>query len=140
MPLSTQPPPDEVYNEQQPVEGEQPPAEGEQPSEQPSDLPAGLLRSSLDPENAWQDRVIEAVNGLYPRLRNGVDYAIGRRSPEGEIELLETAPDVNIDWGKVVEGAKHLAEANPYSDYHPRAGLAPPRESGADQGEEPRTY
>lgn len=108
-----------------------------------SSAPPPVLASGLpperDPEKAWQDYAIQAVNGLYPRLRNGIDYAIGRKDRDSDIELLEQGEGVNIDWGKVEEGARKLADADPYAGgkYKPQKPLHSGSVSGKDQGEVP---
>ena len=75
-------------------------------------------------EKRWQRYAVQAMNGLYPRLRDGVDYAVGRRTWDGDIELLGQGEGVQIDWGKVEEAAKKLVGADPYDDYKPRPGLS----------------
>jgi hypothetical protein len=90
-----------------------------------------------DPEKAWQEYAVQAINGLYPRLRNGVDYAVGRTTLMGDVELLDHGEDVNIDWGKVEEAARKLADANPYTNYEPKPSLAAGPLSGRDSGEVP---
>jgi hypothetical protein len=89
-----------------------------------------------DPDKAWQDYGVMAINGLYPHMRNGVDFAWGRREFDGDAELLawdeKFAPP---DMAKIEEAARKLAGQNPYTDYKPRPSLAPGQSSGADQGE-----
>jgi hypothetical protein len=90
------------------------------------------LPPDIPEEDRWQLYAVQAVNGLYPRLRNGVDFAIGRRDPGSPIELLEQGEGVNIDMGKVQEHAQLLADRDPYGPcYTPR----PPLHGGSVRGE-----
>jgi len=99
-------------------------------------MPEDKKTPEKDPK-AWQNYAVLAINSLYPRLRNGEDYAVGRKDEESDIELLAGA-DAGIDWGKVQEAAQKLADADPYADYQPRPGLAPGQSKGYDQGERHR--
>jgi hypothetical protein len=89
-----------------------------------------------DPDLAWQEYMTQAINSLYPHMRNGVDFAVGRTTIDGEVELLswdeKYAP---ADMGKIEEAARRMAGENPYTTYQPKPSLAPGQSQGEDQGE-----
>jgi hypothetical protein len=118
------------------------PGEPGDPNADPGDTQDQIMSSALrperDPEKAWQDHALAAINGLYPRLRTDVDFAIGRRSFDSDVELLSTGPDVNIDWGQVEEAARRIADSDP--DLNPDLrgrSLSPGYAPGAEHGEVP---
>lgn len=171
MPLSTQPPPDDDFDNtpatqdkdaEKPAEtgtpgtksvltpakdsipaaqvAQQQPMEPSDPNTDPGNPQDQVFSSQIlpprDPDKAWQERAVEAINGLYPRLRNGIDYAVGRKSLMADVELL-AGQEAGIDWGKVEAAARKLTDADPYNDYKPRPGLAPPMSKGVESGEVP---
>ena len=92
-----------------------------------------------DPEQAWEEHARYAINGLYPRLREGEDWAIGREDIDSELKLLHG--EEQVDWGKVQEAAKKLAGNDPYTAYKPKPGLGTtPRDEGFDLGERHRDH
>ena len=105
--------------------------EGKRPEQQ---IHSSQIPPERDPEQAWEEHARYAINGLYPRLREGVDWAIGRKSEEEPLELLE-GEKAGVDWGKVQEAAKKLAYQNPYTDYKAKPGLGQTRDEGFDLGE-----
>jgi hypothetical protein len=113
-------------------EGEPPPEGADEPVQYTPNIPP-----ETPEEERWQLYAVQATNGLYPRLRDGVDFAIGRRTYDGPIELLEQGEGVDIDWGKVQEHAQKLADADPYADYEPGPSLASTTRV-EDPGEVPR--
>jgi hypothetical protein len=73
-------------------------------------------------ETLWQKYAVDAINQVYPGLRNGVDYAWGIPSddPGGEPKLLGQAGHLkDLDMGKIQEAAQKMADADPYAFYEP---------------------
>ena len=80
----------------------------------------------LTKETLWQLYAVDAINQLYPGLRNGVDYAWGRPpdDPTAEPKVLGQAPHLApLDEGKIREAAQKMADADPYSFYEPSKPL-----------------
>ena len=96
-------------------------------------------RPTATPRRAWEEQARYAINGLYPRLREGVDWAIGRKTIDGDLELLE-GEKAGVDWGKVQEAAKKLAGNDPYTTYKPKKGIGQPRDEGYDLGERHKEF
>ena len=92
-----------------------------------------------DPEKSWEEQARYAINGLYPRLREGVDWAIGRKTYDGDLELLE-GEQAGVDWTKVQEAARKLAGNDPYTAYKPKKGIGQPRDEGYDLGERHKEF
>jgi len=92
-------------------------------------------------ETLWQKYAVDAINQVYPGLRNGVDYAWGRApdDPGGEPKILGQAAHLApLDVGKIQEAAQKMADADPDAFYEPGPSLA----SGSVLGEgevKPRT-
>ena len=103
-----------------PIQGMYP--EDETPAEPIAEQPQA---EPLTKETLWQAYAEQAINSLYPNLRNGVDYAWGRApdDPAGEPHILGTAEGITIDEGKIREAAQKLADADPYSFYEPSQPL-----------------
>jgi len=90
-----------------------------------------------DPEKAWEFYVLDAIHALYPHMRDDIDFAIGRRELGGQIELLDQSDlFAPIDFGRVQEHARMLAERDPYARYEPK----PPLHAGSQlgPGEQPK--
>lgn len=94
------------------------------------------------PEKAWQDFMLQAIQGLYPHLRNGVDFAVGRKKLDGDMELLSWDDKfAKPDMGAVEKAAKELAGSNPYgSNYKARPSLAAGQSQGEEVGEVHREW
>jgi hypothetical protein len=91
-----------------------------------------------DPDKAWQDYGTQAINGLYPHMRNGVDYAWGRKTYDGDAELLAWGENfAEPDMAAIEEAARKLAMSDPYVTYQPMAPLHGGSQLG--QGETPAT-
>jgi hypothetical protein len=73
-------------------------------------------------ETLWQQYAVDAINQIYPGLRNGVDFAWGLPAddPSGEPRLLGQAGHLkDFDMGKIQEAAQKMADADPYAFYEP---------------------
>jgi hypothetical protein len=97
--------------------------------ERPDEAPVyvgSAMPIDRDPEKRWQDFGVQAINQLYPWARNGVDFAWGRETPDGDAHLLEWSERLApADEGKIEEAARALADADPYGpNYTPRPSLA----------------
>lgn len=94
---------------------------------------SSALPPPVEPGKEWQNYAVEAMNGLYPRLRNGVDWAVGRKTFDGDVELL-AGEEAGVDWSKVQEAAKKLAGTDPNTNYQPKpplhGGFAPEGSQG----------
>ena len=118
-----------AQRDQMRVEGEIDP--NKSPSQQ---IHSSQIPVQRPPERAWEDQARAALNGLYPRLREGEDWAVGRETVDGELKLL-AGQDAGVDWGKVQEAAKKLAGADPYTSYKAQPGIGQPRDEGYGLGE-----
>lgn len=84
------------------------------------------IRGEPKPEDAWQLYAVQAIQGLYPHMRAGRDFAWGKPpdDPEGQPKMLHWderyAP---ADEGKIKEAAQKLADADPYLIYKPKPPL-----------------
>jgi hypothetical protein len=89
-----------------------------------------------DPDKAWQDYGTQAINTLYPHMRNGVDFAWGRKTYDGDAELLAWGEAfAEPDMAAIEEAARKLVAQDPYVNYQPRAQLHGGSQLG--QGEVP---
>ena len=84
-----------------------------------------------DPDKAWMEYVTQAINGRYPRLRNGVDFAVGRKTIDDDVELFY-GQEAGVDWGQIEQDARLLADANPPGG---GPGLVPPPTTGQGESE-----
>lgn len=99
------------------------------------------LPGAFDEATAWQDYAVQAIFGLYPHLKRGVDYEWGRPAddPQGDQRLLfQDEKFAPIDMGQVEEQARKLVGRNPYADYKPKDPLHAGSVKG--EGEVDRTY
>lgn len=99
---------------------------------------SGPIQPLRDPDLDWHNYAVQAINGLYPHMRNGVDFSWGRKDIKSDPELLgwdeKYAPP---DLGKIEEAARRLAAANPYgANYAAQAPLAT-QNPAFDAGEVP---
>lgn len=78
---------------------------------------SALPYADRDPDKAWQDYAPMAIQGLYPHMRPGVDYAYGRKSLEADAEMLHWDERfAQPDMGKIEEAARKLVERDPNAD------------------------
>jgi hypothetical protein len=81
---------------------------------------------ALTKETLWQQYAVDAINQLYPGIRNGIDYVWSRApdDPEGEPRILNQSKMLApLDEGKIREAAQKMADADPYSFYDPQRPL-----------------
>jgi len=101
------------------------PYPGEETPPEATQLPTNLPDPDADPDKAWMNYGVQAINILYPWARNGVDFAWGRTEHGGDARLLEWSDKLApADEGKIEEVARGLAAANPYVDYQPKPSLS----------------
>jgi hypothetical protein len=80
----------------------------------------------LTKETLWYAYAQQAINGLYPHLRNGVDYVWSRPpdDPTAPPRILSTGENIKpLDEAKIQEAAQKLADADPYSFYEAQQPL-----------------
>ncbi len=72
------------------------------------------IPNELAPEDRWMMFAQQAADQRYPRLRNGIDYLIGRKTYDGPVELIycEEAGQ-QIDMALVQEDAQKMSDADP---------------------------
>lgn len=126
-PLTDERPAEENPNDERPEENAQPEGKVSDMKTQvtegkPTDpsVRAPNLPGAFDENTAWQDYAVQAIHGLYPHLRRGMDFEWGRPAddPQGDQRLLHMDDKfAAIDMGKVEEAARKLVGANPYLDY-----------------------
>lgn len=93
-----------------------------------------------DPDKAWMNYGVQAINILYPHARNGVDFAWGRTEVGGDASLLDWSDKLAPpDEAKIEEVARGLAEKNPYLNYQPQPSLAAGTIRNAPDEVPPRT-
>ena len=104
---------------------EEPPADQPDVTDPLGATPPEPEAKALTKETLWQLYAVQAINSLYPNLRNGVDFAWGRAAddPTGEPKILGKAEGITIDEGKVRAAAQKIADADPYSFYEPEKPL-----------------
>jgi hypothetical protein len=139
---------DEPYPEQPPPFEEAQLPEGVDPRSALASAPlidslpdnySGPIPPLRDPDKEWQDYVVLAINGLYPYMRNGVDFSWGRRDIKSDPEMLgwddeKFAPP---DLGKIEEAARRLADAHPYGAKYTALPPLAPAQQRFDAGEVP---
>lgn len=82
----------------------------------PDEIHSTLVPSTPpDPEKLWQNYAVRAINKLYPHMRNGVDFAYGRKTPDADPELTDWNEErgAKPDMGKIEEAARKLAVQSP---------------------------
>ena len=65
------------------------------------------------------DYYVQAIQQVYPGLRDGVDFSVRRDAPGGNYTIEDTTYGTYIDQAKVMEIANILIARDPYSGYTP---------------------
>lgn len=107
-----------------PIQGLNPDPATDPNAQEPGGGPPQDLRP-LTRETLWEAYGEQAINSVYPDLKNGVDFAWGRPAddPAGTARLLGVREGVTIDEGKIKEAAQKLADADPNVEYLTKPSL-----------------
>lgn len=122
-----------------PQERIEPPAPfpGAGPSGQPSatdEQPSPTLSEPKKP--TWETYAVQAIHGLYPHMRRGIDFEFGGTLDDPTPRMLhwdeKYAP---ADMGEVQRVAEQSLAGDPYANYEAKPGLHQGQTSGFEQGE-----
>lgn len=107
---------------------------------QPDPLHSPSIPNPPKEGEEWKAAVPQALQGLYPHMRAGEDYVWGRKTFDGELEMIAWNEKYSpVDMGKVEEVAKKITERDPYVSYQPLPPLHAGRSDGTEVGEQHAT-